>query len=97
MIRTKYNPWIFVLNGSISVFLLYLGLYVLKEKKVLIAGKLTGHMHKLDYPGYIFVAISFFTVAVFVVMVLIDGRHIKKICEWLLISAFILFVTGVYI
>ena len=95
--QVSHNPWVIALNGSVSAFIVILGIYSYLERKVLIAGKLSGHLHNLNPPGHILIALSFFIVATFVVLVLFQGSYVKVICEWMIVSAIILFVLGVYV
>lgn len=71
-----------------------MGLYVLIEKKMIIASKLTGGIYKYDYPGNIIVAISFLFISIFVMLVLIKDKKIKVVNEILVVLAMILFFIG---
>lgn len=64
---------------------------------MIISGKLTGDIHEFDYPNYIIITISFFFGSAFSMLVLVEKKPFKKISEWLLIVALILFVVGVFI
>jgi len=86
-----------ILHVTISLILLSTGLYVLIEKRMIIAGKLTGDIYEFNYPNNIIIAVSFFLQAIFAITVLIKKKSFKKINEWVLISALILFVVGVFI
>ena len=86
-----------MLHALISLGLLFYALYVLLEKKVLIAGKLTGHVYQLEYPANIIVAFSLLLGAVFVMLVLVENPLIKKLNPFILLLTLILFVVGAFI
>jgi len=91
------SVWIIILHSIISLTVFLLGLYVLIEKKMIISGKLTGDLYQFDYPGNVIIALSFFIVSAFMVVVLLKGKKPRKIAEWLLITALLLFVVGAFI
>lgn len=91
------SVWTIILHSIISLIVFLLGLYVLIEKKMIISGKLTGDLYQFDYPGNVIIALSFFIVSAFMVVVLLKGKKTKKIAEWLLITALLLFVVGAFI
>lgn len=86
-----------VLHGSIFVILSGLGLYVLMEHEVLLLGKLTGGLYQLEYPAYLLISSAFFITAFVSIFVLLKGQRFKKMNEWLLIAALVLFCAGIYI
>lgn len=86
-----------VLHGLVFIFLLTLGLYVLFEHKVLLSGKLTGDIYELDYPAYLFISFAFFITALVSILTLFKTQRFKKINEWLLITALVMFCVGVFI
>ena len=67
------------LHIVIALVLLLIGLYVLIERKLLVSGKLTGHVYQFDFAASVVIAISFFLEAVFALMVLHKGQRVKKI------------------
>ncbi len=85
------------LHVVIASVLLFIGLYVLLENKLLISGKLTGHIFEFEYPNNLLIAFSFFLQSLFSVMVLVDGERLRRINEKVLIIALLLFVVGVFI
>lgn len=91
------SVWIIILHSIISLTVFLLGLYVLIEKKMIISGKQTGDLYQFDYPGNVIIALSFFIVSAFMVVVLLKGKKPRKIAEWLLITALLLFVVGAFI
>ena len=91
------SPWTIALHGIISVVVLAMGLFVLIEKKMIISGKLSGDLYKFDYPNNIIIAISFFLVSAFVMLVLIESKRMKKINQGLIIAALVLFFIGAFI
>jgi len=91
------SPWTIVLHGAIALVLFGLGLFVLIENKMIISGKLSGNLYKLDYPNNILIAVSFFIVSAFTMLVLREGERIKTISQWLIIAALILFLLGAFL
>lgn len=84
------------LHIFISLVLLVIGLYVLIEKKMVIAGKLTGEVYEFSYPTNIIIAVSFFLESLFTILILVENKKFKKLSEWVLIVALTLFVIGVF-
>lgn len=86
-----------VLHAVISLGLFVYAIYVLVARKVLIAGKLTGHVYQLNYPANIIIAFSLLLSAIFVITVLINNPLIKKFNPFILLLAIILFIVGAFI
>lgn len=89
--------WTIVLHSALSLVVLAAGLYILFEKKMIISGKLTGHVYEFEYPGNVIIASSFFLVSLFLILVLRENKRVYKVSEWLLISALVLFIIGAFI
>ncbi len=88
------SRWTIILHSIISTAILIAGGYVLIEKKLILAGKLTGNLYKYDYPGNIIVATSFLLISIFVMLVLFKSKRVKIINETLVVFAMILFFIG---
>lgn len=86
-----------LLHGSIFVILSGLGVYVLIEHEVLLLGKVTSGIYKLEYPAYLLVSSAFFIAAIVSIFVLFKSQRFRKINEWLLIVALVVFCVGVLI
>ena len=86
--------WAIVLHAFLVLVTFLLGLYVLVEKKMLVAGMLVGDVHHYEYPGNILAAVSFFLVSVFFAMVLFENKKLKIAKELLIVAAMILFFVG---
>jgi len=91
------STWVIALHGTISVVVLSMGLYVLAENKMIMLGKLSGGLYKFNFPNNVIIAISFFLVSAFVILVLIESKRMKIINQWLIIVALVLFFIGVFI
>jgi len=91
------STWVIALHGTISVVVLTMGLYVLTENKMIMLGKLSGGLYQFSFPNNIIIAISFFLVSAFVMLVLIESMRMKIINQWLIIVALVLFFIGVFI
>ncbi len=91
------STWVIALHGTISVVVLSMGLYVLTENKMIMLGKLSGGLYKFNFPNNVIIAISFFLVSAFVILVLIESKRMKIINQWLIIVALVLFFIGVFI
>ena len=89
-----HSRWTIVLHSIISLAFLSVGLYVLIEKKMIIAGKLTGSFYEYEYPGNIIVSLSFLFVSAFVMLVLVKDKRIKRVNEILVLTAMVLFFVG---
>lgn len=86
--------WTVILHSFLSLIIFSIGLYVLIEKKMIIAGKLAGDFYVYKYPGNIIVSLSFLFVSAFVMLVLINDAKVKRVNEFLVLSAMILFFVG---
>lgn len=89
-----HSRWTIILHSVISLAILFVGLYVLIEKKMAISGKLTGNFYEYEYPGNIFVSLSFLFVSAFVMLVLVKDKRIKRVNEVLVLTAMVLFFIG---
>ena len=79
------------------MILIGLGIYVLIEKKMVVAGKYTGHLYGFESPAYIIIAISLFMLAVFFSLALIQTELMKKICLWLFMLSLVTFGIGLFL
>ena len=89
-----HSRWTIILHTVISLVSLSIGLYVLIEKKMIISGMLTGNFYEYEYPGNIIVSLSFLFISVFVMLVLVKDKRIKRVNEVLVLTAMILFFVG---
>ncbi len=85
------------LHIVIALVLLLIGIYVLIERQLLIAGKLTGHVYQFEFAASVVIAISFFLEVIFSLLVLHKGQQVKKINEIILIAALVFFAIGVFL
>jgi len=91
------SPLTIAFHSILSLIILAMGIYVLIEKKMFIGGSLSpGKVYEFDFPANVITATSFLLVSVFIMLVLVKGKWIKRICEGLLIVALILFFAGAF-
>lgn len=90
------SPLTIIFHSIIAIVLSAIGIYVWVEKKMIVSGKLTGHLYELHSPGHIIMAFSFFILAVFFILVLMKNEAVKKLCQWLLILALVMFAASLF-
>ncbi len=90
------NTATIILHVFISLVLLAASAYVFLEKKMVVAGKYTGHLYEFQSPANIVISISLFLLAAFFFLALIQSELMKKICQWLLITSLIVFGIGFF-
>ena len=90
--------WAKVLHSVLSLAVLAVSVYVFIEKKMIIGGRLTpSSVYEFPFPANLIMATSLFFLSLFIILTLIDSKIMKKVCEWLLITALILFFTAAFI
>ena len=72
-----------------------LGVYILVQQHVVIPGRLSPYIYRIDSPGYIFIALACFAFAASILLYLWDENY-KTICTVLFFSVFILFGIGFF-
>lgn len=90
------SPAAIILHAIISLALVAAGIYVLIEKKMIVAGKFTGHLYDFESPANIIIAISLFMLAALFTLALIQTDFMRKVCRGLLISSLVLFGIGMF-
>lgn len=98
MEKTEVTKATVIFHATISLILVAVGIYVLIEKKMIVGGKYSaGSLHTLSFPADIIMAASFFMLAAFFSLVLIQTEAIKKICIWLFMSSLVTFGISIFI
>lgn len=93
----KPARWAILVNVCLALIIAASGVYVLIEKKFIISGKLTGHLHQFSKMESIIVGSSFFLVAAFLVLFLSPNKKVKLAGEWLLGIAIVLFLFSSFV
>jgi len=95
--KQRQALWVYVLNVTLCILFAGLGVYVLLEKKMLIAGKYSGNVYSLSDIESLYISISLFMVAAFFILILVDNKYAKKLSEWLLGLGIILFLSSSFL
>lgn len=95
--KFKHSLWGIVLNVLISLLIAVSGFYVLLEKKMIISGKYSGDLYHLSELESILISVSLFMTSSFFIIYLFDNKRMKKIGEWLLGLAIILFLSSSFV
>ena len=66
------SPATIVLHAFISLSLSGAGIYILVQKKMIVAGKYAGHLYEFESPAHIIITISLFMLAAFFSLALIQ-------------------------
>ena len=90
--------WTITLHSILSLAALSSGVYVFIEKKLLIGGKLIpGLVYEMPFPSNLIMASSLTLLSMFLMMTLSENKTIKKVSEWVLILAIVLFFVCAFI
>lgn len=95
--KFKYSLWAIVLNVFISLLIAASGFYVLLEKKMIISGKYSGGLYHFGELESILISVSLFMVSSFFIIYLFENKRLKKIGEWILGLAIILFLSASFV
>ncbi|MCW8935301.1 MAG: hypothetical protein OQK98_11310 [Gammaproteobacteria bacterium] len=94
----KISLWTKFLHIILSLVAIAASLYVFFEKKMIIGGRLVpGVVYEFQFPANLVMAASLFCLSLFVFLAMFDSKVTKKICEWLLITALVLFFSTLFI
>lgn len=85
------------LHIVLAILSVIVGIYVLKEKRMVIAGKYSGDLYHLGSLESLLISISFFLMSVFLLLLLSDKPALKKSSEWLLLIILILFILSAFV
>lgn len=95
--KTKPPVWAIALNILISLLIAASGIYVLLEKKMIISGKYSGNLYDLGGLESICISVSLFMVSSFFIIYLFENKRLKKMGEWILGLAIILFLSSSFV
>ena len=95
--KLKYSLWAIALNIIISLLIAASGIYVLLEKKMIISGKYSGNLYHLGELESILISVSLFMVSSFFIIYLFENKRLKKIGEWILGLAIVLFLLSSFV
>jgi len=95
--KLNHPIWVCILNIVLFILIAASGIYVLIEKKMLIAGKYSGNVYFLSDIESLFISMSLFMVASFFILILFENKYTKKISEWLLGLGIVLFLFSSFV
>jgi hypothetical protein len=95
---TKHKPAIILLHIAIASILALLGYLIFANGKVFLGGTLSaGKFHELSETGTLLASSSLLLFSSFTLLVLFEGRNIRKLSEITVTVALLLFFIGIFI
>ncbi len=95
--KKKYSVWVYVLNILVAILIAAAGVYVFIEKKMIISGKYSGGLYYLSDLESILDSVSLFMTSLFIILALFQNKLIKKVREWILMLAILLFLASSFV
>jgi len=93
----RISPWMKGLHIILAALSVACGIYVLVERKLIIAGKYFGDLYHLGPLESVLIALSFFLLALFLLTLLSKTSTMKNISEALLIGVIALFMASAFV
>ena len=95
--NTKPSVWLIIVCTLLSLLITAAGIYALIEKKMIISGKYSGDLYRLSDIESILIALSFFMVAAFILLILSEKKAVKLTGQWLFGLGIILFLASSFV
>jgi hypothetical protein len=94
----KHKPAIILLHIAIASILALLGFLIFSSGKVFLGGSLSaGTFHDLSETGTLLASTSLLLFSFFTLLVLFEGKNIRKLSEITVTVALLLFFIGIFI
>jgi len=81
----------------LAAFVFALGLYILYRQNIMLPGRYSGNMYTIDYPGYVFIAMSVFSFAITMVLLTFKPGRYMGLSRWLLGLSLVFFSIGFWL